>query len=300
MKVTITGAFGFLGRELIKELEQRGHELVLLDTVDPEEATVFVPGKAERARIPVVTKWPHIKASVVEPEAVARAVQGADAVIHLAAAVTGVPDAGIATMHANVCGTYIVLDAARRAETRRFLCASSINAFGTFYWRLSNKPVEYRQMPLDESFEPVPEDPYSLSKLCNEHTCAAFTRAYGLTTAALRFAGIWGAAKYEKTVAAGLAPTKAWNMDLFHWVHVADIAKGIRQALEAPKLPDFGVYTLGAADTYCPEPTMELLRKFKPELTDRLAAPLPGRAPLLSIRRAQQAFGYAPRFRLGE
>src|SRR5437773_2119301 len=81
--------------------------------------------------------------------------------------------------------------AARLAGVRRFFCASSINAFGTFFWRLSGKPVIYRKLPLDESFAPVPEDPYSLSKWVNELTCDAFHRAYGITTAAFRFAGIW-------------------------------------------------------------------------------------------------------------
>ena len=62
----------------------------------------------------------------------------------------------------------------------------------------------------------------------------------------------------------------------------ADIAAGIRQCLEAPDLPGHGVYYLGAADTRCPEPTMEILRKFRPDLAANVTEPLEGRAALIS------------------
>ena len=299
MKVMITGAGGFIARELIKELEVRGHELLLVDRINPEDATLFVPGLPERVKSPLVTAWPYLKAEITDPQAMARAVEGVDAIIHLAAAVSGDPELGIATMHANVCGTYIILDAARRAGVQRFLCASSINAFGTFYWRVSNKPVVYQQLPLDETFEPVPEDPYSLSKLCNEQTCAMFSRAYGMTTAAFRFSGMWNAEQYEKERARGPVPTEAWSEHIFQWSHVSDIVLGIRQALEEPRLPISGVYTLSAADTRCPEDTMDILNRFQPGLAKNLKTPLPGRTALLSIRKAQEAFGYSPKFRMG-
>lgn len=297
MRVLITGACGMIGRELIGELEGRGHELRLVDRLAPEDATVFVPG-GQRASAPLVTQWPFVKAEITDVDAMRAAAQGMDAVINLAASVTGLPQFGVETFRDNALGTFIVLDSARLAGVPRFLCASSINAYGTIYWRISGKPVEYKTMPLDESFDPVPEDPYSLGKYVNEITCAAFTRAYDITTAAFRFAGVWTAEMYEKKVAEGLPPTERWSDDLFQWVHVKDIATGIRQALEAPNLPAHGVYTLGAADTRCPEPTMEILTRFRPDLAANVTAPLEGRAPLMSIARAAAAFGYAPRYRL--
>ena len=81
-------------------------------------------------------------------------------------------------------------------------------------------------------------------------------------------------------------------------VHVADVVRGLKQALECPTLPGFGVYTLGAADTHCPEPTMELLERFRPDLAAKVSRPLKGREPLLSIDRARSTFAYAPRFRM--
>jgi nucleoside-diphosphate-sugar epimerase len=221
-----------------------------------------------------------------------------DAVIHLAADPTGYPEKGKEIMHVNVVGTYVVLDAARQAGVQRVFCASSINAFGTFFWRLSGRPSPYTKLPLDESFRPVPEDPYSLSKLCNEETCAAFHRAYGLTTAAFRFAGVWSAERYD-AFRGDIKPTTEWSDLLYQWVHVSDLVAGIRKAMECPELPGFGVYTLAAADTCCPEPTMDLLNRFRPDLAATVSPPIEGRGGLLSIARARQTFGYAPRYRLG-
>jgi UDP-glucose 4-epimerase len=297
MKILITGACGMVSRALINELESK-HELRLLDRVAPSEATMFIPCSRERANVPLKTEWPFVVAELMDEDAMLKAVEGVDAVVHLAASVTGLPEYGVETMRINVVGTYLMLDVCRKAGVKRFTCASSVNAFGTIYWRLSGKPPVYTSMPLTEGYPPVPEDAYSLSKYMNEETCAAFHRAYGITTAAFRFAGIWSLEMYDKVMSQGLKPTTQWNDDLFQWVHLCDIATGIRQALEAPDLPGHGVYYLGAADTRCPEPTMDILSQFRPDLAANVTELLEGRASLISMKRAQQAFGYAPRYRL--
>jgi len=298
MKILITGACGWLGRELAAELGA-AHELTLLDRVDPEQATIFVPGKLERQVMPLRTDWPYVKAEITDLAAMTAACEGQDAVIHLAAITDGLPEHGPAIMQVNVVGTYVVFDAARLAGVPRVLCASSINAYGTIYWRLSGQPSPYTKMPLDESFAPVPEDPYSLSKWFNEETAHAFVRAYGLTAAAFRFAGVWTNELYEQR-RANLTPTEGWSDDLYQWVHYRDVVAGLRRAVEQVDLPQFGVYTLGAADTRCPEPTMELLERFRPDLLATVDPPLVGRAPLMSIDRARAAFGYDPQWRLAE
>ena len=297
MKILITGACGFIGRQLIAELQSRGHSLRLLDMTRPEDATIF-RGGGERAHIPLITDWPFVQAEITDEAAMLAAAADMDAVVNLAGEPRGLPEIGVATFKSNAMGTFVAIDAAQQAGVQRFLCASSINAYGTFYWRLSGEAPPYTSLPLDETFTPVPEDPYSLSKLVNEETCAAYHRAYKMTTAAFRFAGVWNAERYAQVLADGLAPTTAWSDDLYQWVHVEDIARGIRQALEKETLPGFGVYTLGAADTRCPEPSAELVARFRPDLP--LTAPLPGRTPLLAIDAAQQAFGYEPQFRLGD
>jgi nucleoside-diphosphate-sugar epimerase len=300
MKVLISGACGFIGQKLIEELENAGHDLRLMDRCLPEDATVFSPrSPGGRAPAPFRTRRPFTVGEITNVAAADRAVAGMDAVINLAAAVTGLPEYGVDTFHVNACGTYIMLDACRKAGVRRFLCASSINAFGTFYWRMSGQPPRYTTMPLTEDFEPVVEDSYSLSKYVNELTCAAFQRAFGIVTAAFRFAGVWSDEQYEKQLKNGLPPTKSWSDDLYQWVHRSDIVRGLRLALEQGDLPGYGAYSLGAGDTRCPEPTMVLLERFRPDLAAKVSRPLAGREPLLSIRKARATFGYDPQYRLG-
>jgi UDP-glucose 4-epimerase len=296
MNILLTGACGFIGRHLIAELENHGHQLRLVDMTRPEDATMF-QGAAERAHMPLKTDWPFIQAEITDEGTMLEACAGMDAVINLAGEPRGLPEIGVATFRSNALGTFVVIDAAQRSGVKRFMCASSINAFGTFSWRLSGEPSPYTTLPLDETFSPVPEDPYSLSKLVNEETCAAYNRAYGLSAIAFRFAGVWSPDRYQQFKTDGLPPTTEWSDDLYQWVHVEDIVQGIRQAAEAEDLPGFAVYTLGASDTRCPEPTQVLAERFRPDLV--ITSPLPGRAPLLSIDVARKAFGYEPQFRLG-
>ena len=295
MKVVITGACGFIGRQVIAELETRGHQLRLLDMTRPEDATVF-RGQT-REHIPLQTDWPFVQAEITDEAAMVAACDGMDAVVHLAGEPRGLPEIAVATFESNALGTFVAIDSAKRSGVGRFLCASSINAYGTFFWRLSGRAAPYASMPLDEGFDPVPEDPYSLSKLVNEKTCAAYNRAYDMTALAFRFAGVWTRERYEQVLSDGLPPTTAWSDDLYQWVHVEDVAQGLRQALENEALTGYGVFTLGAGDTRCPEPTRQLLQRLRPDL--EVAGELPGRAPLLSIAAAQAVFGYAPQYRLG-
>ena len=301
MKVLITGACGMVGRQLVGVLQKAGHTLRLSDSSRPEDATVFVPGQAERQKVPVKFDAPFVQLSILHGPEMLKACQGMDAVIHLATLPSGLYELGQQIMEASVVGTYVVMDAAHRAGVKRVFYASSINAFGTIYWRVSGKPPVYPKMPLRETeFTPVPEDPYSLGKWVNELTAATFHRAFGGTYAGFRFAGVWGDAMYQDFKQHNMKPTTAWNDDLYQWVHIQDVVEGLAKALACPALPGCGVYTLGAGDTRCPEPTMEILQRFRPDLAATLERPLIGREPLMSIRTAQETFGYAPRFRLAD
>ncbi len=297
MKILITGAAGFIARALVRDLEARGHEPVLLDRVDPATATVFVPGSADRAQAPLDTRrHRYLRAEIGDLDAMTSAVAGCDAVVHLAAAVSGDWAVAVPTFSANALGTFTVLEACRRGGVRRFGCASSINAFGTFYWRVSGRPSPYTVLPLREDAPTAVEDAYSLGKLVGEEVCATFTRAWGMTTAAFRFAAV--AADPLIDAWRKEAPPAAWSDDLWQWVHIDDVAAGLVDWLVHPAPPAHGVYTLGAGDTRVREPTMDLLRRLRPDLAAQVRAPIAGRDPLLAIDRARAAFGYAPRHRM--
>ena len=114
MKVLITGATGFIGRNLIRELEP-AHELRLLDQARPEEATMFAG--ATRLVAPFATDWPFVQADITDEAAMLAAMDGMDAVIHLAGEPRGLPEIGVATFRDNALGTFVAIDTARRAAS---------------------------------------------------------------------------------------------------------------------------------------------------------------------------------------
>ena len=118
-----------------------------------------------------------------DADAVARAVEGAEAVIHLAAfgnVADSIADP-LGNFDVNARGTLVAWQAAARAGARRFVFASTGGAL------IGDAPA-----PVDESSLPRPISPYGASKLCGEGYCHAFRGSYGLETVALRFANVYG------------------------------------------------------------------------------------------------------------
>ncbi|MXS74909.1 NAD-dependent epimerase/dehydratase family protein [Microbacterium sp. TL13] len=107
MRVLATGASGFLGRAVVRALQDAGHEVRTL-----QRRPSGVPGAEDRL------------GSVTDPHATAAAVDGVDAVVHLAAKVSLAGDPG--QFHAvNVEGTRTLLDAAAAAGVTRIVHVSS-------------------------------------------------------------------------------------------------------------------------------------------------------------------------------
>ncbi|HEY0443040.1 MAG TPA: NAD-dependent epimerase/dehydratase family protein, partial [Candidatus Limnocylindrales bacterium] len=114
--VLITGGAGFIGSAVARLLVERGDRVRILDDLSI----------GRRAYLDGV---PHelAEAQLADRGAVARAVAGADAVVHLAAR-AGIPDSvadPLGTFDVNVGQLLGVLDAARQAGVPRFVFASS-------------------------------------------------------------------------------------------------------------------------------------------------------------------------------
>ena len=114
MRILVTGAGGNLGRVVSPVLAKAGHELRLFDfRAVPSDHEVIV-------------------GDVRDPDAVARAMRGVDAVVH-GAALHGVHLGNWSVddfWSTNCTGTFVVYDAAREAGVRRIVLASSMAVYG--------------------------------------------------------------------------------------------------------------------------------------------------------------------------
>lgn len=120
MKAFLTGATGYVGGEVARQLRERGDDVVAL---------VRTPSKAERLR---ELGCALVEGDLEAVEAMRHAAEGCDAVFHIAGMYeVGIPRSRRSEMFdANVGGTDHALDAAAAAGVPRVVYVSTINVFG--------------------------------------------------------------------------------------------------------------------------------------------------------------------------
>jgi UDP-glucose 4-epimerase len=175
MKVLITGGCGFIGVNLVKFLSEMGFTVRVVDNLSV--------GKNEYLKALSLPKPPQlIVEDIRNKEAMDEAVNGMDAVVHLAAHTSVVEslENPEEDWDINVNGTLNVLEACRRNGVEKFIFASS------------NAVVGEQEPPIDETVIPRPLSPYGASKLAGEALCSTYYHSFGLKTTSLRFANCYG------------------------------------------------------------------------------------------------------------
>jgi len=155
----VTGGAGFLGINLVRSLLARGEGVTSLDL-----APFDYPDCRHRVRI--------VTGDIRESDAVRRAADGAEIVIHAAAALPLYSRADI--FSTDVQGTRNVLDAARRAGARRVVHISSTAVYGI---------PDHHPIREDDPLRGV--GPYGDAKILAEQVCLEF-RAQGMCVPILR------------------------------------------------------------------------------------------------------------------
>jgi nucleoside-diphosphate-sugar epimerase len=174
MRYLVTGGAGFIGSNTVDELLRRGHSVTVLDDLSA--------GKEENLA-GVRSKIDFVRGSITDPDTVAKAVRGADYVIHLAAR-TSVPRSvkdPVETNRINIDGTLNVLVAARDAKVKRLVYAASSSAYG-----------ETPTLPKVETMQATPLSPYGVTKYVGELYAQVFGRVYGLENVCLRYFNVFG------------------------------------------------------------------------------------------------------------
>jgi UDP-glucose 4-epimerase len=171
MKVLVTGGAGFIGTNLVPKLMALGHPIRILDNLSAGQSgyTAFPPVE-------------FLQGDIRDQRAVDEAVKRCDAVVHLAAQ-TNVQHSlknPREDFQINVEGIFNLLEASVKQGVKKFVFASS------------NAVVGQMIPPVHEAMPAKPLAPYGSSKLAGEAYCSAFYHSYGLESAALRFANVYG------------------------------------------------------------------------------------------------------------
>lgn len=172
MRVLITGGAGFIGSNLAKLALANDVEVTVLDDLST--------GYLENIQDLDVT---FIQSSILDVDAVRKALVGVDSVVHLAA-LGSVPRSiqdPMASHAANATGTLTVLDEARQAGVRHFVASSSSSVYGM-------NPA----LPKSEREWVRPMSPYAVTKLATEQYVLAYQQSFGMETLAFRFFNVYG------------------------------------------------------------------------------------------------------------
>lgn len=290
MRVLITGGCGFIGANLARRLGARRD--VQLRVFDNESL-----GKREHLG-DFAGEFVH--GDVRDRAALGAALEGVDAVVHLAADTRVIESIDNPTYNfdVNVVGGLNLLEEMRARGVSRLINASTGGAI-----------IGEADPPVHEQMVARPVAPYGAAKLAMEGYCSAYAGSYGLRTLSLRFSNVYGpGSRHKGSVVAAFFKRLLMGQPLVvygdggqvrDFVYVDDLCDGIMSALTGDAC---GVVQLGSGLPVSVAALIDAMRE--------VAAPTPVEvrheparagevaATWCDISRAREVLGFAPATRL--
>lgn len=259
--VLVTGGAGFIGQHVVKRLLASGARVRILDS--------FI-AQVHGAERKTMNDCETIHGDIRDPDALAKALQGIDSVVHLAAEV-GVGQSMYAIAHyvsVNDCGTAKLFEALAKHPVRRIVTASSMSIYGEGLYRTQDgvlvddaercvarpgawDPVSALgealiPLPTPETKRPHLSSVYALTKYVQERLTLMLARHYGMESVALRLFNVFGPGQalsnpYTGVLAIFASRLLNGNPPLVFedgqqrrdFIHVNDVAEAFRLALFA-------------------------------------------------------------------
>lgn len=230
-KILVTGADGFIGSHLTEALVRRGYEVRAFVHYNSFNSW----GWLDQCGIDVAGRFETFAGDIRDPNGVKEAMQGCDAVLHLAALIAipfsyHSPDTYVET---NVKGTLNVLQAARSLGVQRVIHTSTSEVYGTA-----------RFVPITEEHPLQGQSPYSATKIAADQLAYSFYASFGLPVVIARPFNTYGPRQSARAVIptiitqiangmrqiklGAVSPTRDFN-------YVQDTAAGFIAALESDK-----------------------------------------------------------------
>ncbi|HND30834.1 MAG TPA: UDP-glucose 4-epimerase GalE [Myxococcota bacterium] len=261
MRLLVTGGAGYIGAHILVELLAAGHQPVVLDNFSYGYAeAVRRAGRLGGAEIQV------IRGDIADLPVVRTALEGVEAVIHLAAykMVDESMERPDRYFHNNAGGMAALLHAMEECGIRKFLYSSTSAVYGT-----------QTRMPISEDAPLRPDSPYGLSKAQGETMLDWMAGRRGWSAVSLRYfnpvgAHASGTIGQPFEAAASLVPRalKALTRPqalltifgtdyatpdgtcLRDYIHITDLARAHLVALQALEQPGHRIYNVGTGRPY--------------------------------------------------
>lgn len=278
MKVLVTGGAGFIGSHIVDLLLADGHTVRILDSLAPpvhvdQQVPVYVPAAAEL-----------IIGDVRNRTTFEQALQGIDAVIHLAAYQDYLPDFS-KFFHVNTVGTALLYEliAEKRLPIQKVVVASSQAVYGEGHYTCPAHGAQYpgpraetqlrsgqwdpvcplcgARLAVARTDESVvnPHNQYAISKYTQEMIALNLGRRYQIPSVALRFSITQGPRQSYRNAYSGIL--RIFTMALLHgdrpvayedghqlrdYVYVGDVARAINLVLHDVRA-DYRAFNVGGA-----------------------------------------------------
>jgi dTDP-glucose 4,6-dehydratase len=245
MNILVTGGAGFIGSHFVRAcLDDRleglaGARVTVLDKL------TYAGNFANLGRVAEHPRLDFVPADICDAPVVDRVVRGHDAIVHFAA--ESHVDRSIADAAAfattNVVGTQVLLDAALRHGTARFVHISTDEVYGSI-----SSGAWTERSPV------APNSPYAATKAGSDLIALAYHRTHGLPVVVTRSSNNYGPYQHpEKMIPRFVTnllegrtvPLYGDGSQVRDWVHVDDNCRGVALALQDGE--PGGIYHIGGS-----------------------------------------------------
>jgi UDP-glucose 4-epimerase len=267
VRLLVTGGAGYIGSVVTALLLDAGHDVVVLDDLSTgHEASIPTGAEFVRGRVHEVI------GDVLTPDF--------DAVLHFAAFIAAGESVAKPEKYweNNLVGSLRLLDAMRAADVRKLVFSSTANVYG-----------DPDAVPIPETAETRPPNPYAASKLAVDHALAGEATAHGLAAVSLRYFNVAGAHECPDgsligerhdpethliPIALQVAAGKRDTLELYgddyptadgtcvrDYIHVSDLAAAHLLALSTMRPGSHRIFNLGNGNGFSNRQVIDVVRE---------------------------------------